>query len=609
MENESLNCRCCGGELNYKSNLCVCKYCGATNFISSVASKYINQLNRANKLRQEREFDNAARIYDAIMEENEPTADILWFRTLCEYGIEYVPDPVTDEYFPTLHRINDDSIFDCDFFKQAIELSDDKQKETFQKEAKYIEGVRDKYLKIATNEDPYDVFICYKETDLETGEKTEDVLLAEELYNLLSDMGYKVFFARETLKEKLSIEYEPYIFAALKSAKAMAVIGTKAEYFTSVWVKNEWGRFFRLMDKDPEKQMFFACDDPEELPRAFAAKQAQILGEDGAIKNLARNMNLFLKGGKTGSEALTDQEKFNRIIVKKAKEYADSIEKTEFGIEESDIHESLLEFYKSARAVYNFFNKGFHSGARTLLVTEFFYLIYMIYISVYSDIYVVNHKEFTPPYILCCILIITFLFGLASLLPVSLKLSDDPEDIAIRGCYPMSLVAVVVSVGMVISIFINCFLIFLHPIIIFVIPFVILGGSLNLFNWNYVKGKKVNEEAEFVFEQLDGLEDKAKDEFFAFAEEQLEALKQSGEVGDDAKVKDYHYEEIRPVIQRMIEDDVKYKREMEYLQLSSGNQITKRIIHTIVYCAVAGILTICNLLIVDNLILLYIHNM
>ena len=306
MEMEFLNCRCCGGALDTYSNLSICKHCGATNFISDVANKNIIQLNRANKLRQESEFDNAARIYDNILKENRPTADILWYRTLCEYGIEYVPDPVSDKFFPTLHRISDESILDCSFFKQAYELSEGEQKETLLKEAKYINEVQTRYLNIAADEDPYDVFICYKETDIESGEMTEDVLLAEELYNELTGKGYKVFFARETLKEKLSVEYEPYIFAAIKSAKAMAVIGSKAEYFTSVWVKNEWGRFLKLMKNNPDKQMFFACDDPEELPRAFAYKQAQLIGEEGAIKNLAGNIEIHLK--ELGSDNETVKE-------------------------------------------------------------------------------------------------------------------------------------------------------------------------------------------------------------------------------------------------------------------------------------------------------------
>ena len=122
MEIEALNCRCCGGVLNVDSALCVCKYCGATNFISDTANKYINQLNRANKLRQEKEYDNAIRIYDNILAEKVATADILWLRTLCEYGIEYVPDPISSKYFPTLHRIKDESILNYHSYKDALEL-------------------------------------------------------------------------------------------------------------------------------------------------------------------------------------------------------------------------------------------------------------------------------------------------------------------------------------------------------------------------------------------------------------------------------------------------------------------------------------------------------
>ena len=317
MEIEALNCRCCGGILKVRSNLCVCEYCGATNFISDVANKYINQLNRANKLRQEREFDNAARIYDNILAENVPTADILWYRTLCEYGIEYVPDPMTEKYIPTMHRVNEESILAYHYYVEALSVAEKEQKETLQNEAEYINKIQNEYLNIAKNESPYDVFICYKETDESTGEKTEDVQVADELYRDLTSRGFKVFFARVTLKSKLSIDYEPYIFAALKSARAMVVIGTRSEYFMSVWVKNEWGRFLKLMQDNPSKQMFFACDDPEELPRAFAQKQAALLGEEGALLNLADNVESFLRNKVTKkAEAKPDRDEAYQKVLK-----------------------------------------------------------------------------------------------------------------------------------------------------------------------------------------------------------------------------------------------------------------------------------------------------
>ena len=304
MKTEALNCRCCGGVLDVTSAMAVCEYCGATNFISDTAGKYINQLNRANKLRQQKEYDNAIRIYDNILSENIPSADILWLRTLCEYGIEYVPDPISSKYFPTLHRIKDESILNYYSYLDALKLCTEEQKEILIKEANEINRIQTEYLEIAKNEAPYDVFICYKETDEDTRQTTEDVAYCTRLYEILTKSGYKVFFARETLKNKLSVDYEPYIFAALKSSKVMAVIGSKSEYFTATWVKNEWSRFLKLMEKDSSKQIFFACDDPNELPRAFSLKQAQLLSHPQAMEILAKNIiNYFsniLKAGKNG---------------------------------------------------------------------------------------------------------------------------------------------------------------------------------------------------------------------------------------------------------------------------------------------------------------------
>ena len=136
----------------------------------------------------------------------------------------------------------------------------------------------------------------------------------------------------------------------------MAVIGTKAEYFTSVWVKNEWGRFLKLMEKNPEKQMFFACDDPEEMPRAFASKQAQILGEDGAIQNLAVNIDNYLKNSKK-TEAIRPeknvyQQEFDEILEAKTREYVKDFRNSELGRERKEILD-IIDKYVALVDTYN----------------------------------------------------------------------------------------------------------------------------------------------------------------------------------------------------------------------------------------------------------------
>ena len=293
MKVEAINCQSCGGTLKVTSSVCTCEYCGVTNIICGETGNYINALNRANKLRQQCEFDRAFEVYEEILETNPPFADILWSETLCDYGIEYVEDPLTGKYLPTLHRIKDESILASPYYLEALELCDEEQKKEITESAERIHKIQVEYLKIADNEKPYDVFICYKETD--NGKQTYDSEVGMKLYDMLSYAGYKVFFSRVTLKEKLGIEFEPYIFAALKSAPVMVVIGTKPEYFEATWVKNEWSRFLRLKEKDPKKQIFFACDDISDLPKAFARRQAQILEDDSSVANLVDNIVNYFK--------------------------------------------------------------------------------------------------------------------------------------------------------------------------------------------------------------------------------------------------------------------------------------------------------------------------
>lgn len=294
MNVEALSCQCCGAPLKLGNSVCTCDYCGTTNIVSGSTGKYIDLLNRANKLRQQCEFDRAFRVYDEILAENGSFVDVLWAQTLCEYGIEYVQDPTSGRYMPTLHRIKDESILNSDSFNEAVSMADDAQKAELKNAAMEIAKIQDDYLNIAAGEKPYDVFICYKETDDETEKRTEDSDIALKLYKKLESYGLKVFFSRITLQDKLGVNYEPYIFAALKSATVMTVIGTKPKYFSAVWVRNEWSRFYKLRELNDRKLMLFACNDVDDLPPVFRQKQAQLLTEPDAIENLSENIRDYV---------------------------------------------------------------------------------------------------------------------------------------------------------------------------------------------------------------------------------------------------------------------------------------------------------------------------
>ena len=86
--------------------------------------------------------------------------------------------------------------------------------------------------------------------------------------------------------------YEPYIFAALNSAKVMVVLGTKEEYFNAVWVKNEWSRFLALI-RDGKKKILIPAYrdmDPYDLPEEFSHLQAQDMSKLGFMQDLIRGI-------------------------------------------------------------------------------------------------------------------------------------------------------------------------------------------------------------------------------------------------------------------------------------------------------------------------------
>ena len=288
-----MKCKMCGGDLEFDpgSSVCTCEFCGSTNTLPKQDDENkLKMFARANRLRANSEFDKAAVIYEQIVSGFPEEAEAYWGLCLCKFGIEYVED--TDgTRKPTCHRTIPTSIFEDDDFEQAQENADNISRAAYRDEAKEIDQIQKRILEISSREQPYDVFICYKETD-ENGERTEDSVLAQDIYDALSNKGLKVFFARITLEDKLGQEYEPYIYAALNTAKIMIVVGTEFDYFNAVWVKNEWARYLDMMTRDRSKTLIpcYKGIDAYDMPKEFKNLQAQDMGKLGWLQDLTRGV-------------------------------------------------------------------------------------------------------------------------------------------------------------------------------------------------------------------------------------------------------------------------------------------------------------------------------
>lgn len=295
----AFKCKMCGGDLIIEkgSTVAECEYCGSKQTLPKLDDdRRTIFYNRANHFRRNNEFDKAAGIYEQILNEDTTDAEAYWSLVLCQYGIEYVEDPATHKRVPTVNRAQFTSVFDDDNYKSALQYADGYQRELYEKEAKTINDIQKGILAISQKEEPFDVFICYKETDA-NGRRTMDSVLANDLYHQLTQEGFKVFFSRITLEDKLGTAYEPYIFAALNSAKVMVVLGTKLEHFNAVWVKNEWSRYLALAKQSGGKKVLIPAYrdmDPYDLPEEFSHLQAQDLGKLGAVQDIVRGVEKLL---------------------------------------------------------------------------------------------------------------------------------------------------------------------------------------------------------------------------------------------------------------------------------------------------------------------------
>ncbi len=310
-----LKCKMCGGdiELSQDKTFGTCEFCGSIMTFPKVDDEQrAAMFNRGNHFRRIGEFDKALAVYERIVQEDENDAEAHWCCALCRFGIEYVEDPNTLEYLPTCHRASFDSFLEDPDYLAALEHSDGITRRQYQKDAAKIAEVQRGILATSQNEEPFDVFICYKETE-EDGSRTRDSLYAQDIYYQLTEQGRRVFFSRITLEDKAGTEYEPYIFAALNSAKVMVLVTTSAEHASAVWVKNEWSRFLSLMRKDRSKLLLpcYRDMDPYDLPEALSVLQSYDMSKIGFIQDLTRGINKVLDGAKpkqTAKETVVIQQ-------------------------------------------------------------------------------------------------------------------------------------------------------------------------------------------------------------------------------------------------------------------------------------------------------------
>ncbi len=314
-------CHICGSTVhtNEGDRFYTCGVCGKTQALPDYCSEHVSFLyGRANHYLRTRKFDKALQCYQQIAGESPKDCHAFFSIAVSRYGISFVDEAGSFANEPRLYRVHSASILNDPDYVQAIALADDERRRLYIDEAKQIEAVRKEIIERAERAPMFDAFITYREHDAKN-RMTPETEAARNLYNYLTEEGFRVFFEKITTAGEIGLNYDAFLYKALYTSKVMFVFGSKPEYFNDIPIRNAWSIFHERM-RNREKKVIVNCveelqreDLPEELQRDvfFQYTSVSFIRESIELCQQASGGVLYLQAGAVTGEEADDRE--NRL--------------------------------------------------------------------------------------------------------------------------------------------------------------------------------------------------------------------------------------------------------------------------------------------------------
>ena len=312
-------CLACGGNLEVNQDLTVgkCPYC-LTQWVlkEPLNDEGFFKYQIATEYQKTYRFSDAKRNFEDVARQNPSFYEAWWGAFLADYGIEFGVNRI-GEKVPTCHRTNTKSIYENENFKNALFYADNVNKQRYTQCGERIEETRLQILEQVNDGEIYDVFICFKATEVDDpSRRTIDYELGTSIYDNLTKNGYKVFFSAKTLLRVQEQNFEPYIYKALSTAKVMLVLCSSNKKIESAWVKNEWGRY---LDMYNGKGLVPICGNrlepysPLSLPYDLQRLNA-IVYDENVLENILVKVDSFFPERARQKQEQLDKERENSLL-------------------------------------------------------------------------------------------------------------------------------------------------------------------------------------------------------------------------------------------------------------------------------------------------------
>ncbi|MDD3401610.1 MAG: DUF6273 domain-containing protein [Eubacteriales bacterium] len=257
----SIRCKFCGAEMSVGQNegMATCSICGGKQSLPlELDYARSNLFVRGNHFRMTRAYLKGVRAFDRILSDFEDDLEAHFCRALCRYGVTYdIPNK------PILGRTLELSFLLDSDVRTCLQATDDPRNEYFRISAQRIFEAQQQIISAAAQIPPYDIYIV-------TDDSPKSVSVATDLFMQLTSREYTVYYLQAVRDQQLR-QPEVYAYAALRSARAMILVGTDAMQFENIDVRNAFERFIDIQAQD-QSRVLIPCyrdidsfDLPEEL--------------------------------------------------------------------------------------------------------------------------------------------------------------------------------------------------------------------------------------------------------------------------------------------------------------------------------------------------------
>lgn len=154
-----------------------------------------------------------------------------------------------------------------------------------------------------------DTYILYVEND-ESGRRTKDSIIANDLYQKFEANGIKTFYSRISASELIGDDFEKACISALASAKTVVVLGTEKDHF--VKLSEKYSDIYKGKVIIP----VFADTDIRDVPKDISAIQAVDYNKIGADVDLVKSiLNALGRNSEADINSVYTKSKKNKRVI------------------------------------------------------------------------------------------------------------------------------------------------------------------------------------------------------------------------------------------------------------------------------------------------------